>query len=175
MWIGCRRRIEMIRAIVCVGLWAGVAWGQAFEVASIKQRVLPAGTRISGNRVTVRTVTLAVLVQAAYDVKDYQVSGGPGWAAARGGDLWDIAAKAEGAGAMSMEQARVLLQNLLAERFHLRLRHEPKEIAVYNLVVAKGGTRLRAVPEDAPMDPKMQRISIVTIVRVTSNSLDRPV
>lgn len=182
----------MIRGMVCAVVMAGAAWGQPFEAASIKQRLLPTGTsgdwnpisnpiRISGNRVNVPMAPLAVLVQAAHDVKSYQVSGGRGWAAARGGDLWDIAAisrgdgRAEGDGAVSMEQARVLLQNLLAERFHLKLRHETKEIAVYNLVVAKGGTKLKPVPEDAPMDPKMQRMSLETIVRTTSNSLGRPV
>lgn len=149
---------------------------QTFEVASVK-RVIPTGAPvfrpsansilISGNRVNVRATSLIRLVELAYGVKDYQVSGGPDWAATDG-DRWDIAAKAEGDGTVSMEQARVMLQNLLAERFHLKLRHQQKEIAVYNLVVAKGGPRLERAPDGTP------GLSMEDIVRFASNGLDKP-
>jgi uncharacterized protein (TIGR03435 family) len=36
-----------------------------------------------------------------------------------------------------------MLQNLLAERFKLTLHHETKELPVYELIVAKGGLKLK--------------------------------
>ncbi len=128
--------------ILCGLLMAGAVWGQpsemAFEVASVKLYVSPPGKRaftfyganpirISGNRITIRLARVSGLVAAAYGVKDFQVSGGPGWASSA---MWDIDAKAPGDGEVTMEQARVMLQNLLASRFHVKLRHETKEIPV---------------------------------------------
>jgi uncharacterized protein (TIGR03435 family) len=42
-----------------------------------------------------------------------------------------------------------MLKPLLADRFHLKLHHETQEFPVYNLVVAKGGPKLKQTkPED---------------------------
>jgi uncharacterized protein (TIGR03435 family) len=53
-----------------------------FEVASVK----PAGTRelggihnYAGGRIEFRGCTLQYLIQQAFDVQPFQVSGGPGW------------------------------------------------------------------------------------------------
>jgi uncharacterized protein (TIGR03435 family) len=45
------------------------------------------------------------------------------------------------------EQFRLMLQNLLAERFGLQAHHESKEMPIYALVVAKNGSKLK---ESAP-------------------------
>jgi hypothetical protein len=47
-------------------------------------------------------------------VRDYQASGGPGWAVDRSGDAYDSAAKAEGDVAPGIAEARLMLQALLA-------------------------------------------------------------
>jgi uncharacterized protein (TIGR03435 family) len=46
-------------------------------------------------------------------------------------------------------------QNLLLERFGLRLHHESKEFKVEELVVAKGGPKLKETAQDptAPLPP----------------------
>jgi uncharacterized protein (TIGR03435 family) len=36
-----------------------------------------------------------------------------------------------------------MLQEFLADRFHLKVHHEIKELPVYALVVAKGGSKLK--------------------------------
>lgn len=165
------------------------AWGQAstpaFEVASIKLH--PAAVdvpvlknpdvdpiRISSNRVDLQMIGLKGLVMAAYNVKEYQVSGGPGWAAALD-NLYDIAAKTEGDAAQSIDQSRAMLQTLLTERLHLKLRRESKQLPVYNLVVAKGGLKLRAVAGDEPLAPGMRRGSMEQLAALLSLFLDRPV
>jgi uncharacterized protein (TIGR03435 family) len=43
-----------------------------------------------------------------------------------------------------------MLQALLADRFKLKIHHETKEQAVYALVVAKGGFKMKTSPADAP-------------------------
>src|ERR1700733_1582163 len=109
------------------------AWGQApaFEVASIRPHPPAVDApifknpdvnpiRISGNRVDLQTIDLKGLVMAAYNVKEYQVSGGPAWAS-RLDSTYDVAAKTEGDSAPSTDQVRLMLRSLLAERFHLKL------------------------------------------------------
>jgi uncharacterized protein (TIGR03435 family) len=82
-------------------------------------------------------VTVKAMVAFAYDVRDFYVSGGPGWA---GGDRFDIVAKADPSA--TRPQIRVMMQTLLKERFNLALRHETRDATVYQLVVVKGGPKL---------------------------------
>jgi uncharacterized protein (TIGR03435 family) len=79
-----------------------------------------------------------MMIMFAYDVKDFQISGGPGWA---NSEPYDIVAKAEGNA--TRPQLRLMLRALLEDRFKLSLRHETKEAPVYELVVAKGGPKLQ--------------------------------
>lgn len=112
-----------------------------FEVASIKPS--PPGARgatfynPTRERFAITSVTAKALIAYAYDVRDFQVSGGPGWVTS---DEFDIVAKPQGdfSGAAILAMAKALL----ADRFSLRLHSESKEMPVYALVVAKGGLRL---------------------------------
>jgi bla regulator protein blaR1 len=79
-----------------------------------------------------------MLITFAYDVKDDQVSGGPGWA---NSESYDIVAK--GDGNATRAQLRLMLQALLKDRFKLTLRHETKDVPIYELVVAKGGLKIQ--------------------------------
>jgi uncharacterized protein (TIGR03435 family) len=51
------------------------------------------------------------------------------------------------------DQFRRMLQDLLVERFGLRLRHETKDFPTYELVVASGGPRIKPVPPDQDKAP----------------------
>jgi uncharacterized protein (TIGR03435 family) len=77
-------------------------------------------------------------------VKVYQVNG-PAWLNV---ERYDIAVKVP-AGA-TKEQVNIMWQNLLAERFRVKLHHEPKDFQVEDLVVAKGGPKLKESAEDDP-------------------------
>jgi uncharacterized protein (TIGR03435 family) len=87
------------------------------------------------------------LLMTAYDVKTYQLIG-PAWLDA---ERYDIVAKVP-AGA-SKEQVSVMWQNLLAERFGVKVHHESKEFQVEELVVAKGGSKLKETAEDVTAPP----------------------
>ena len=160
------------------------AQAQSFEVASVRPHALSVDqplikapdadpVHVSGDRVTLKAISLKGLVMAAYGVKEYQVSGGPAWAS-RIDSVFDVAAKAPGSAVPSGEQVRAMLQSLLTERFHLKLRRGSKQLPVYNLVVGKGGSKMRVASGDAPA-PGMRRGSMDQLAALLSLMLDRPV
>jgi uncharacterized protein (TIGR03435 family) len=115
-----------------------------FEVASIKPHPEPitfsSDPSVHGMRVTATASTLHDLITSAYHVRYDQISGGPNWA---GSDHFDMSAKAEGEGALTMERARPMLQALLADRFQLKIHLETREVPMYALVVRKNGPKLQ--------------------------------
>jgi len=139
--------------IVCAQSPAGVPASLRFEVASLKPS-LPGGRgggirpSPGGERYVATNISLRVLIQVAYRVKDDQVVGGPGWMSS---DLFDMNAKAEKPS--SAEELHVMLQNLLADRFQLRFHRETKELPVYLLAVDKNGSKLTAHEAQSAGDP----------------------
>lgn len=144
--------VAMSAAALCGLLLAGsfaprwIAFAQqqprpSFEVASIKPNNSPSGNgglRFDPGALTAENVGLRFLITWGYNVKMFQLTGGPGWMESA---KFDIAAKAEGNA--SSERLRLMLQSLLEERFKLQLRHETKIQSVYSLVPAKSGIKLR--------------------------------
>lgn len=132
-----------------------------FEVASIKHSAPPGNgpIRIGGRggpgssdpgRVDYMFSSLRDLMVAAYDVKFYQITGGPDWL---NSERFDIVAKVpEGT---TKEQSRIMLQNLLADRFKLTLHRETKELPMYALIVTPKGPKLKktTVVDPPPVDP----------------------
>lgn len=130
-----------------------------FEAASIKPSPPPEGGRmmmINGRggpgsndptRIRFTNASLAQIVARAYDIKNYQLTA-PDWL---NQERFDIDAKIP-TGA-TKEQAGIMLQNLLAERFHMVVQRGSKEFQGYELVVSKGGHKLKeSSPEDAAFD-----------------------
>jgi len=138
--------------VVVLMLIAGAAGTQqpspAFDAASIKENrsALNAnggGGIRPGGRVSASNAPVRVLILMAYGLQDYQLSGGPAWVASTGYDV-----EAKPASAVDAKTARLMLQNLLAERFSLKVHHEDATINGFHLVVDKGGSRLKV--SDAP-------------------------
>jgi uncharacterized protein (TIGR03435 family) len=69
----------------------------------------------------------------------------PDWGGS-GGDVYDVAAKVPGDQPPTLEQARRMLQTLLADRFQLKFHRDKKELPAYALVVAKNGSKLVSTP-----------------------------
>ena len=86
-----------------------------------------------GGRFTARATSVKFLLEWAYGIQPSQHSNGPAWIAT---DRYDILAKAEGN--PSEAEMKRMVQTLLADRFHLKLSHEQKEISA--LVIAAGKT-----------------------------------
>jgi uncharacterized protein (TIGR03435 family) len=81
-------------------------------------------------------VPLRRLIERAYGVKPFQLTG-PDWI---DNVRFDITAKYPGD--TTNEQRALMLRTLLAERFHLAVHRESKDMPAYALVVAKSGPKL---------------------------------
>ena len=100
-------------------------------------------------------MSLSDLVSWSYNVKPWQVTGGPAWASMPkdrtvldgGTRRFDIQAKAEGEGEHSLDEFRGMMRGLLAERFHLTVHREMRDTPAYLLVVDKNGPKFK---ESAP-------------------------
>jgi uncharacterized protein (TIGR03435 family) len=140
------------------------AYGQTFEVASVKPAVIPNGPVYFGparggpgtanpGQITWSYARLVDMLMTAYDVKNFQISG-PAWMST---ERYNVIAKIPEKA--TKEQVLVMWQNLLAERFGVVLHHEAKEFQVQELVVAKDGHKLKDTTvedPDAEGPPKME-------------------
>jgi uncharacterized protein (TIGR03435 family) len=153
-------------AVAAVLLFAGLAKAQSppshpqFEVASIKPN--SSGDERAmlkpflGGRLTLENFSLRMLLGFAYQVMDFQISGGPGW---MDSDRYDIAAKAD----VNTPPGQVipLLQSLLEDRFQVKVHRETKELPIYALVVDRNGPKFE-IPKDGDctsFDPASQQPS----------------
>jgi uncharacterized protein (TIGR03435 family) len=172
------RNLLVSLALVQIALSAG----QQFAAASVKPPAPgaePYGyTEIPpGGRLVVSNSTLRELVLAAYDLRPFQLEGGPAWFASQ---RFDINATA-GAQA-SRAQVMKMLQALLADRFGLRTRTVTRELPIYELRLARADRRLgpqlrpssldcaaaippQGVMDGAPLEGALEGCGLRTITR----------
>ncbi|MBZ5611102.1 MAG: TIGR03435 family protein [Acidobacteriia bacterium] len=130
--------------IAAAAAFAQVKAPTEFEVASVRPNT--ANDRIvtinvgPGGRFAARGYTLGLLMQRAYGVMGWNVSGGPEWIRT---DRFDVAANASVEGNLTEAQLQPMLQRLLAQRFKLSLHRSSKEMPGYALVVAKNGPKVK--------------------------------
>jgi uncharacterized protein (TIGR03435 family) len=128
-----------------------------FEVASVRPNMLD--DRVvsinvgPGGRFTAKGYTLVLLMQRAYGVMGWNVTGGPDWIRSA---RFDVTAKASVSGNLTEHQLQPMLQRLLAERFKLKIHHAPERIPGYALVVARGGPKIKAAV-DPPLGGEERR------------------
>ena len=87
-------------------------------------------------------VSLRILIRNAYQLQDFQISGGPSWMTS---DRFDINAKVPddvrppppGPPGSGPGPLQLMLRNLLAERFKLVLHKETKDSPIYALILAR--------------------------------------
>ena len=109
--------------------------GQPVPMARFGIQTQPGGRFLAGS-------SLKQLVAEAFEVKDYQIEGGPQWLAA---DYFEITAIA-GADATPAD-VKAMLRTLLSERFGLRTRSETRQAPVYVLTLARSdGLGSRLIP-----------------------------
>lgn len=146
---------------------------KTFEVASVKPSnpnptgplggtpmVLPALGRL-----TAQNVTLRMLVMTAYNKQPFEIVGGTPW---WNSNKFDITAKAED-GSATLDQMRVMLQGLLAERFKLKSHVETREVPTYALVLARGdgrlGPKMKASTDTCPDFKEQQQKMLEAIAK----------
>jgi uncharacterized protein (TIGR03435 family) len=127
----------------------------AFDAASIKPSVAvdAFGVSTPPGRFRGTGLTLRLLIRYAYGVRDTQIVGTPPWGST---ERFDIEATT-GPTAVPLPQVPALVQQLLAERFHLVFHRETKEMPVFELTVDKDGAKLESAPDPkgpgAPSQP----------------------
>jgi len=137
-------------------------------------------------------MTLGDLIAAAYDLRPWQISGGPAWVGIQtdpmtlqAGARFDIVAKAEGEAERTIEEFRPMVRSLLAERFRLAVHKETRERRVYGLIIDKGGLRMHQSGPDARGVIRMTSYGKITAEGATvgkliawfsnTNGVDRPI
>jgi uncharacterized protein (TIGR03435 family) len=114
----------------------------SFEVVTIKpsrREPLDKGFGMRGRRFTVNNEGFIELVTLAYRLHLRQIAGAPSWAE---NDKYDIEGTADGEGVPSLDQYRIMLRKMLADRFHLAFHMEKRELPVYVLTAAKTGSKM---------------------------------
>lgn len=117
---------------------------QSFDVVSIKPTVsAPVNSgfrRATPGSLNATNVSVRFLLQFAYDVREDQVIGGPGWLDTARFEI--VARPPEGsAPAEAAKLVRLRTQNLLADCFHLVMHRDTKEMPVFVLTVARNGPK----------------------------------
>ncbi len=183
----------MLRLVLGTIIITAAALGQpadtpaSFDVASIKvsQNNRPGGRGPFQNNVqatpgslSMRNVTLKASIAWAYHVFEFQVSG-PDWLDS---GRFDIVAKA--AGPAAEPQLRIMLQNLLADRFKVAVHHQTKEMSAYLLLLGKNGPKFQEAksegesdvqPDQKTMSIAIQRMPVSQLVDILSRIFQTPV
>lgn len=96
-------------------------------------------------RIRVINASLKLCIEFAFNVREFQIAGGPGWLDT---DRYDIDAVA--AEPFKDGEDRAMLQTLLADRFGLVIHRETQERAGYALVPGRNGAKLTPSTSDDP-------------------------
>jgi uncharacterized protein (TIGR03435 family) len=113
----------------------------AFEVATVKRNTsgdANSGSRVRPGGISISNMTIKDVLMWAYQIRGFQLSGGPGWIDS---EQYDIEAKPPSN--TDPQQQILMLQTLLRDRFSLELHRETKMLPVYELTIAKGGMKLK--------------------------------
>jgi uncharacterized protein (TIGR03435 family) len=158
---------------------------QAFDAASVRPgapddvrgstfEFPPGGLKVTNG-------TLIGIIESAFEVRDFQILGAPGWAKS---DRYNIVARsASGDGSVEISATRRKLQTLLSQRFQLKAHHETRDLPIYVLTTAKAGSKLKE--ENASNTPAGihwtcgqmtgTRTSMANLTTYLSRELGRPV
>jgi uncharacterized protein (TIGR03435 family) len=119
-----------------------------YDVSTVKENISGEqswGMGLHGDVFTATNAPLETIIGFAYDIKDSLISGLSGPVTSVN---FDVMAKVlpglDGTQPkLKAEQLQAMIIPLLAERFHLKVHLEPKIMPVYDLVVARGGVKLK--------------------------------
>ncbi len=133
---------------------AGALPQDQFEVASVKlvEGGAPPHTvnlNVNHDKVSLGAATLRQMVGFAYTIQRIRVLLEPACPEWVDRDEFDVVAKASNPN-LTRDQARVLLQRLLADRFQLKVERSTKELDQYSLIVGKNGSKLKEGGAEGP-------------------------
>lgn len=122
---------------------------RAFDVTSVKPRA--GGAQYLAFRSDPRGVHLEgplhFLIRFAYAAQDYQLEGGPGWI-----DSENYVVEGKTSSTYSRQELNDMLQLALEDRFALKMHRETKDGAIYSLVLARKGSKMKPSVEGSCVD-----------------------
>jgi uncharacterized protein (TIGR03435 family) len=160
----------------------------AFEVATIK----PSDPARPGQIITLRGVeiittntTVHDLINLAYWLHPKQLTSRPAWTES---EKYDLTGKPDAPGQPNVDQMKMMLQKLLADRFQLKFHFEKRDLPAYAIRIAKTGakiTRSQDDPKGLPgwffgraasgMTMTFRNAPLSQVAAILQNSLDKPV
>jgi len=151
----------------------------SFDVASVKPNLSGNGFMdTTPGRFIATGVPLRMLLREAYSLMDAQIVGGAGWI---NSDRWDVEGKVN-ADNQETSHTREMVQSLIEDRFQLKFHHETRDLPVYELTVANGGTKMKLSANPNPPRGRMGRgniegtgWSVSNLIKFLSQTLDRPI
>ncbi len=120
----------------------------AFEVATIK----PSDPASKGQIVTLRgtevittNTTVHDLINLAYWLHPKQLTGGPAWTES---EKYDMTGKPDAPGQPNVDQMKMMIQKLLADRFQLKFHFEKRDLSAYAVTITKAGAKIIRSQDD---------------------------
>lgn len=184
--------VRALTALSLIALVSGAAFGQSaettptFTIADVhpsaptkNPNVFMSGGVVRGGRYDLRHATMLDLVSTAWGIDADRVYGGPSWLEL---DRFEIAAKTPPN--TSQETAKLMLQALLKERFHLVVHMDTKTAPGFELSLGKGKPKMKqsdgsgetgcqGVPQTAPSAPGTIPINVVRCSNETMEAFAR--
>jgi uncharacterized protein (TIGR03435 family) len=175
-------KVIVLASLLCSQVLIGAPQNQrpALDVVSVKAARTNRFFPVEVNPQSFRTVmSLADAIEWAYEIQDYQLSGGPTWLRR---EHYEIEMKT--AAPATKKEMREVFRTVLAERFKLKLHRESKEMPIYVMTIGNSATKLTASTgpcgEDACMSVApgiliARNVDMSSIAETLSNMVDRPV
>ena len=143
----------------------------SFEVATIKPHD-PASQRqgfhTEGDRFIIRNESVASMMSFAYSIHPRQIVDAPD---SLFKERWEIEGTTDTPGEPNLRQMQEMVQKLLTERFQLKFHRDKRELSVFALRVAKGGSKLKPAADPSAV-PDQQGNGRGTEQTITYTSAD---
>jgi uncharacterized protein (TIGR03435 family) len=165
------KNVFKVLAIALISLPLSHAQTQAhkptFQAASVKVNAhtgfAPTTLQMEGNRFSATGMPLRPLIMQVYNLRDFQIIGGPSWTNT---DQWDFAAVADDGVSLHMvdlempdrhTSGSLMVQSLIENRFQFKFHREVKELPVYELTVSKNGPKFKLSAVQGPGTRRVER------------------
>lgn len=119
------------------------------------------------------------LIEWAYGVRNFQVVGGPDWLSHEKFEIQATAGRSS-----DPDQFKRMMQQLLEDRFRLRVHRETRQVPIYSLVVSRKDSRLTPSKDPAPgpgdIEVRPGRLfgrgaTMAMLAMILTDNLERPV
>ena len=120
-----------------------------WEVATVRPSDPAAGKgqhiNVRGSHVLLEDTTVEQFLLMGFGLQQSQLAGEPDWVKT---ERWNVDGVPDVQGMPNLKQLQGLMQEILAERFGLKVHREQRELPVFALTVAKGGPKMTVDESD---------------------------